>query len=44
MTNFWYQNQFYSQAQEGKVEYSQQLKNIVMNLVEINPERRMSII
>ena len=42
VTNFWHQNQFYSERKEGKVEYSKGLKNIVMNLVEIQEERRMS--
>ena len=40
--NFWYQNQFYSENLKKKIEYSKQLKNIVMNLIEITPERRIT--
>ena len=41
-TNFWHQNQFYSEKNERNISYSKQLKNIVASMLDINAERRMS--
>lgn len=41
-TNFWHQNQFYSEKFEQNISYSKQLKNIVTMMLDMNSERRMS--
>lgn len=40
--NFWHQNQFYSEKEHTTIEYSKSLKTIVMNLLELTPEKRMT--
>lgn len=39
---FWHQNKFYSEIQEKSIEYSRQLKEVVLGMVEMNPERRLT--
>ena len=41
-TNFWHQNQFYSDKFEQNISYSKQLKNMVTSMLNMNPENRLS--